>query len=257
MSSLRAFAHRLPPLVPQLGLRAAQSATVLPGAVRYLRDRRAYRTLPGAEQLRWRDAFPKLTDRLVSSPFDSHYLYQDSWAAQRVAEGSPARHVDVGSRVDYVCFLTALTTVAFVDIRPLTAEVEGLESIPGSLLDLPFHDRSLESVSCLHVVEHVGLGRYGDALDPEGSRKAIAELQRVVAPGGQLMFSTPVGRPRVCFNAHRIHDPVSVRALFDELELVEFAGVDDDGAFRRHRSLHELATASYACGMYHLVRPVG
>jgi SAM-dependent methyltransferase len=222
--------------------------------VRYARDVRAYRALPGAEPLRWRDAYPKLGDRVGVTPYDSHYLFQDTWAAQRVAEHAPERHVDVGSRVDYVCFLTAFTRVAFVDIRPLEAEIEGLESIPGSVLDLPFADGSLASVSCLHVVEHIGLGRYGDPLDPAGSRKAIAELQRVVAPGGQLLFSTPVGRPRVCFNAHRVHDPRALRELFGELELVEFAGVDDTGAFRRHRAPEELADQSYACGMYHLRR---
>ena len=234
------------------GLRAAAFAA---GAARYARDRRAYAALPGAEPLRWRDTFPKLTDRLAVSPFDPHYLHQDTWAAQRIAEYAPARHVDVGSRVDYVCFLTAFTKVAFVDIRPLEAGVEGLESIEGSLLALPFEEASLESVSCLHVVEHVGLGRYGDPLDPLGTRKAIAELQRVVAPGGRLLFSTPVGAPRVCFNAHRVHDPVALRELFSELELVEFAGVDDDGRFRRRRALDELVGSDYACGMYLLRRP--
>ncbi len=255
MTSLRELSHRAPPVVAYLGFRGIRAAATLPGAVRYMRDRRAYRAMPGAERLRWRDAFPKVTDRVLSSPFDSHYLYQDTWAAQRVAEIGPVRHVDVGSRVDLVCFLTAITPVTFVDIRPLEAEIEGLESIVGSVLDLPYDDRSLPSVSCLHVAEHIGLGRYGDPLDPAGTRRAAAELQRVIAPAGHLLFSLPVGRRRVCFNAHRIHDPHDVRGFFDELELVEFAGVDDAGRFRRHRGLDELVGQSYACGMFLLRRP--
>jgi SAM-dependent methyltransferase len=255
LTSRRELALGLPPVVGQLGLSGLRAAAFVTGAARYARDRRAYRALPGAEPLRWRDSFPKLTDRLAVSPFDTHYLHQDTWAAQRIAEHAPARHVDVGSRVDYVCFLTAFTQVAFVDIRPLEADIEGLESIEGSLLALPFEDETLESLSCLHVVEHVGLGRYGDPLDPHGTRRAIAELQRVVAPGGRLLFSTPVGVPRVCFNAHRIHDPVELRGWFDELELLEFAGVDDAGRFRRHREPSELAGCSYGCGMYLLRRP--
>jgi SAM-dependent methyltransferase len=254
-AGLRELAQRLPPVVPQIGLRALGAAGALAGGVRYVRDVQAYRRLPGAEPLRVRDAFPKVGDRLPTSPYDPHYLHQDTWAAQRIAEARPARHVDVGSRVDYVCFLTAITQVAFVDIRPLEAGVEGLESLAGSVLELPFGDRTLESVSCLHVAEHIGLGRYGDPLDPRGTVRAIAELERVVAPGGRLLFSLPVGRPRVCFNAHRIHDPRAVRALFGELELAEFAGVDDRGTFRRHRDIEELAGASYACGMFDLRRP--
>ena len=67
------------------------------------------------------------------------------------------------------------------------------------------------------MAEHIGLGRYGDPLDPLGTRKAAAELQRVLAPGGQLLFSLPVGRPRVEFNAHRVHDPHEVASWFDGL----------------------------------------
>jgi SAM-dependent methyltransferase len=245
---------RLSPAIRYAAGRARRAAAVPQGAVRYLRDRSAYGRLSGAESLRWRDSFPKLTDRVPASPFDPHYFHQDTWAARRIAERRPARHVDVGSRVDLVGFLTALCPVTFVDIRRLDVDIEDLEPVTGSVLDLPFADRCLESVSCLHVAEHIGLGRYGDPLDPAGTRKAASELQRVLAPGGQLLFSLPVGRPRVEFNAHRVHDPRAVAELFDELELQEFSGVDDGGTFRRHRSLEELAGATYACGMYRLQR---
>ncbi len=228
-----------------------------PGWDWFVEDLRRYRGMPGGEQARDEDLNPQLNDRTPGNPYDQHYFFQDVWAARRVAEARPERHVDVGSRIDFVGFLTALTQVVFVDIRELTAEVEGLSSVVGSVLAMPFESRSLESVSCLHVAEHIGLGRYGDPLDPEGTVKAIAELQRVVAPGGRVLFSGPVGRERTCFNAHRIHDPRRVPVLFDELELIEFSGVDDAGAFRRFRALEELAESTYACGMYVFQRPAG
>src|SRR3954452_5074492 len=233
--------------------RVVRAAAVAPGAARYLHDRATYSRLPGGGGLRWRDSFPKLTDRLPRSPIDPHYFHQDTWAARRIAERAPSRHVDVGSRVDLVGFLTALTSVVFVDIRPLEVDIDGLECVTGSVLGLPFADGSLESVSCLHVAEHIGLGRYGDPLDPLGTRKAAAELERVLAPGGQLLFSLPVGRSRVEFNAHRVHAPREVASWSAGLSLAEFAGVDDAGVFRRHRDLDELAGANYACGMYQLV----
>jgi SAM-dependent methyltransferase len=190
------------------------------------------------------------------SPFDSHYFYQDAWAAGHVAALAPDRHIDVGSRVDYVGFLAAaVCAVTFVDIRRLEADLERLGSVAGSVLEMPFATESVTSLSCLHVAEHIGLGRYGDPLDPLGTRKAAAELARVLAPGGALLFSLPVGAPRVCFNAHRIHAPGDVREMFADLELTEFSGVDDQGVFRRHRALDELAGSVYACGMFRLVKP--
>ena len=230
--------------------------SALPGLAAWHRDRRTYMKLPGAERLDWRASDPQVHDLTQRSPFDPHYFYQDVWAAQRVAELAPKRHVDVGSRVDLVGFLTAITEVTFVDIRLLEAQVEGLSSVEGSVLEMPFPDRSLESVSCLHVAEHIGLGRYGDPLDPNGTVKAMKELQRVVAPGGQLLFAGPVGQRQVVFNAHRIQPPSSVTQIFDELELIEFSGTDDSGKFSRHRSPEEFENAVYALGLFLFRRPL-
>src|SRR5205823_1724620 len=160
-----------------------------------------------------------------------HYTYQDAWAAREIFRRQPARHVDIGSRISFVAGLAAFVPVTFIDLRPLEVEIPGLESRRGSILALPYDDESLESVSTLHVAEHIGLGRYGDPLDPGGIEKAAAELQRVLAPGGFLYFSVPVGRAHTAFNAHRVLDPEAVVQLFPSLCLDGFAGVDDDGAF--------------------------
>jgi FkbM family methyltransferase len=234
---------------------AAQSPFHGTDEERFQRDLAAYRAMPGGDAAREEDLFPQLGDWREVHELDAHYFHQDTWAANRIAETRPGRHVDVGSRIDLVGFLTAVTEVTFVDIRPLQVDVERLTCVAGSILELPFADRSLESVSCLHVAEHIGLGRYGDPLDPAGSIKAMAELQRVVAPGGHLLFSGPIGRPRTCFNAHRIHDPLAVLELFGELELVEFAVVDDSGRFTRHRDPAAYRDLTYGCGIFLLRRP--
>lgn len=239
-------------LYPVVGLRRVWRG--IRGYLQYWRDWRAYSTIAHSEPLSLRDAYPCLLDRTPTIVFDRHYFYQDIWAFKAIRASSPPRHVDVGSRAIFVGMLTAITKVTFVDIRPLFANLENLDSQRGSILALPFDDNSVFSLSCLHVAEHIGLGRYGDALDPMGTEKATSELARLLAPQGNLYFSIPVGRPRVCFNAHRIHSPQQILNYFRDLQLLEFSGIDDCGTYREDIDPNELAGSSYACGLFHFTK---
>ena len=239
-----------PPLLDRPVRFAARAVRVLLTVPTYVGAWLRYRRLPGAEQLRLRDADPRLSDRLPTSPYDPHYLHQAVWAAERIFANAPSEHVDVGSQLMFVTVLAAKLPVVFVDIRPLDLTVANLRPISGDILGLPFADRSVASLSCLHVVEHIGLGRYGDALNPSGTREALAELERVVAVGGDLFLSLPVGVRRLCFNAHRIHDPREIVESLGGLELLEFCAVDDRGQFQSNMALEEAARLRYGCGLF-------
>lgn len=217
---------------------------------RYFADWRRYVCLPGAEPLRASNAYPQLHDRTKHTAIDSHYFYTNGWAMRRIVTQMPAQHVDIGSETMFVNLLSAVLPVTFVDYRPLEDRMEGLTNRSGDILNLPFDDGTIESLSCLHVAEHIGLGRYGDPLNPDGTRQACAELLRVLATGRNLYFALPVGKPRVCFNAHRIHTPETIIEYFSELELVELSGVHDDGRFVERVGLDEFCESEYACGMF-------
>ena len=228
-------------------LKAARSLRWLP---QFLWDWRRYSRLPQAEPVRLADSYPQLHDRTGATPFDPHYFYVNGWAMRRIVANRPGRHLDVGSHNLFANLLSAVVPVTFLDYRPLNAKLAGLSCVGGSILELPFADNSAESLSCLHVAEHIGLGRYGDPLDPEGTKKAARELGRVLAGDGRLYFALPVGRPRVCFNAHRVHSPEAIREFCCDLELVEFSGVHDDGRFVERIELTEFEESDYACGMF-------
>lgn len=220
----------------------------------YCSDWSRYSALAGSGTLRFVDSYPCLFDRTRTTPFDAHYFYQDIWALRLIAQSRVPGHVDVGSRAIFVGMLTVFTEVSAVDIRPLVANLQALNALEGSILSLPFADNSVGSMSCLHVAEHVGLGRYGDPLDPEGTRKSAQELSRVLAPGGQMYFSLPIGQPRVCFNAHRIHAPEQILSFFADLELVSFACVNDRGEYVEDIDPIRLAHARYSCGLFQFTK---
>lgn len=168
----------------------------------------------------------------------------------------PLKQVDIGSRIDgFAGQLSVFSQVEYIDIRPVELGLERFTMVEGSILNLPYADSSIPSISCLHVIGHMGLGRYGDPVDPQGSEKAARELVRVLAKGGWLIVGIPVGLERVAFNAHRIVSLLTVIEWFNELKLVEFSVVTDGGQFRRFAEPRDYIDADYACGLYLFGRP--
>jgi len=218
---------------------------------RYLKALFGYRKLNPEAKISFRDLHPCLVDWTIATPFDPHYFYQGAWTARKLKYAAPENHVDIASSVLMVSVLSAFVNTIFVDYRPLLANLSGLTSIPGNILSLPFEDQSVSSLSCLHVIEHIGLGRYGDPLDHLGSDKAAQELQRVLMLGANLYVSMPIGRERVCFNAHRIYSPSSILRMFASLKLVDFSFIDDDGKFHQDAILERANSLEYGCGLFH------
>ncbi len=211
-----------------------------------------YAQLAKHEIIRIMDLYPCLGDWSEHTPFDAHYFYQGAWLARKIRAARIDKHVDIGSSVLTINVLSAYVETIFVDFRPLQASLTGLNSIAGNILDLPFENNSVCSLSCLHVIEHIGLGRYGDPIDPQGSVKAACELQRIVSSGGKLFLSLPIGRERICFNAHRVHAPDTVLGMFSKMKLIQFSYVDDAGNFHEDKPIEFASHLEYGCGMFHL-----
>jgi SAM-dependent methyltransferase len=219
----------------------------------FFKFRELSRSGPRQFSILWKDRLPFLNDNTGSTGFDRHYVYHPAWAARVLAQTKPEFHVDISSSLHFCTILSAFIPVKFYDYRPADVQLTGLTSESADLLALPFAKDSIESLSCMHVIEHVGLGRYGDRLDADGDLKAMAELKRVLAPGGTLLFVVPIGAPKIIFNAHRIYSFEQVMSYFSELNLKQFALIPDDP---RHGGLIYDATKkqadeqTYACGCF-------
>jgi SAM-dependent methyltransferase len=226
----------------------------------YRRDFTRYRALATATKRpvpQWKERFACLGQKTSVTGFDRHYVYHTAWAARILARSRPARHVDISSSLYFVGIVSAFLPVEHFDYRPPDLRLDNVSTGFADLLALPFRDGGIPSLSCMHVVEHIGLGRYGDPLDPGGDIKAMRELSRVLAMGGQLLFAVPVGRPRVCFNAHRIYSYDQIVTAFSDLQLLEFRLVPDRGS---EGGLIEatpkmVAAQDYGCGCFWLQKP--
>jgi SAM-dependent methyltransferase len=216
------------------------------------------RSSPGKRfSIKLSDIFPQLLDNTSKTHFDPHYTYHPAWAARIVASLKPTKHIDISSILHFSTLVSAFIPVEFYDYRPAEVRLDNLQCKKGDLTALPFADNSVESISCMHTIEHVGLGRYGDPIDPDGDIKAINELMRIVKPGGTLIFVTPVGKPKIAYNAHRIYSYEQVIGMFPEMNLQEFSLVPDD--FKTHGLIKNadkdmVKDQSYACGCFWFIK---
>lgn len=166
--------------------------------------------------------YPCLFDNISHTPLEPTYFFQDSWAAKHIFDLKPTHHYDIGSSAKTIGILSQFIPITMIDIRPIELELPNLYFKKGSILELPFEDNSIETLSSLCVVEHIGLGRYGDLIDPFGSEKAIKEIKRVIKVGGVVLLSVPVdSENKIYFNAHRAFRREYILELFNGFEIVD------------------------------------
>ena len=168
------------------------------------------------------DLYPRLGDKTGNTPLDTIYFLQNAWCAEKIFANRPEQHFDIGSDARFIGIISQFVLTTMVDIRPLPIELSGLDFVRGDITALPFKDGEIKSASSICVIEHIGLGRYGDPLDPFGSEKAADELKRILAENGNLYISLPVDEEnKTYFNAHRAFTREYVLDLFAPLKLVE------------------------------------
>ncbi|MCI5064514.1 DUF268 domain-containing protein [bacterium] len=201
-------------------LKTVRGLSLLP---RYVRELRAFRQLKGSERFRL-SLKPCLHDwSAQGGGADTDYFWQDLLVAQEIFRAAPERHVDIGSRIDgFVAHIASFREVEVFDVRPVDTKIPSvtfrqadfMEGIP------PEYVEYADSVSCLHVIEHFGLGRYGDPICERGYERGIENLARLLKGGGTLYLSTPFGEPEVRFNSHYIFELEPFLTLAEEYGLL-------------------------------------
>ncbi len=208
--------------------------------------------------------YPCLDDRYQQSgSARGHYFHQDLLIARRIHDTSPETHLDVGSRIDgFVAHVAAFRPIRVIDIRPMTENIPNVEFVQADIMGRLPDDliNSTPSLSCLHALEHFGLGRYGDPVDYDGYLKGFDNLLRLLQPGGTLYLSVPIGPQRIEFDAHRVFAVPYLLELFDgRCTVQDFSYVDDAGRLHESIPLDTPEAADnfgcrYGCGIFELIK---
>lgn len=197
---------------------------------------------------------PMLQDDTSLTGFDTHYVYHVAWAIGKINAAPPSGHVDFASSLHFCTAISSVTSTTFVDYRPASLYMDNLTCVAGDLTDkTQWEGHSYPSVSCMHVVEHIGLGRYGDQLDVNGDIKAMNNLKNLVADGGRLLFVVPVGKPSIFFNAHRVYSAKWIAEFFsDSFKLNEFYFIPGPTEQKPilNCDLNRADDFSYGCGCF-------
>lgn len=185
-----------------------------------------------------------------------HYFHQDLIVSNLIYEHNPNRHIDVASRIDgFVAHVASFREIEVMDVRPLAqSEHKNIRFVQADLM-APQDVGMTDSLSCLHAIEHFGMGRYTDPLDVDGHNKGIKNLVDIVSPGGRLYISFPIGdRDAVYFNAHRIFAPTTILShpsISQNMRLLRFDFVDDAGNLHPDCEVDSVETGTeYGCGIY-------
>lgn len=114
--------------------------------------------------------------------------------------------------------------VVGLDFLPYPFPHPNLQTVRGDAVRFPFATGSFEAVLAISVVEHIGIGHYGDPREAQGDSLAMGEIARVLCPGGRAVITVPFGEARTD-GFQRVYDPARLSALLLPLAVtrIEYA----------------------------------
>lgn len=248
------------------GIDPGKTIRSIRGLPLYLRDLRALKNQKASavKEFPFGKPYPCLEDRFTESgSAKGHYFHQDLLVARRIYLNSPSIHVDAGSRVDgFVAHVASFRPIEVFDIRPLSGTLPNIKFIQVDLMEV-IKDELVDycdSLSCLHALEHFGLGRYGDPVDYDGYLFGLNNFHKILKKYGKFYFSVPIGPQRIEFNAHRVFSVSYLLECFaGRYHIDQFSFVDDKGDLHENIPISDAGAKNnfgciYGCGIFEMTK---
>ena len=115
-----------------------------------------------------------------------------------------------------------------------------------------------DSLSCLHTIEHLGLGRYGDKIDVNAHLTGFNNLIKILKQKGRLYVSLPISEfDRTYFNAHRTFNPLNILNWSKTNIILErFDYINDKGELKINKNIKKenFKNLIHGLGIYTFVK---
>lgn len=235
---------------------------IIKGFIKYIKDWSIYSSLNKDQSflIKKYKTYPIFVDSYDSAgAMPRHYFKQDIWAARKIFNKRAPIHYDIGSRLDgFIAHCICFTKVAMIDIRPLKIIDKNITFIQADCTKMDgICSESVDSISSLHALEHFGLGRYGDPVNPLAYLEAISEIERVCSGGGDIYIAVPISNnQRLEFNAQRVFNPLYFKNCFVNSDLIEFSYIDDDDVLHELADIEKGLDIFYGCGLFHFQKKI-
>jgi len=197
--------------------------------LRYSKRLARFKALAPSHQKKKIRISPRLHDEVnTCGSYKNEYFIMDLFISQYVYSNHPGVAVlDIGSRVDgLVSHMATFTKVNIVDIRQMDIIIPNISSYIIDL-SLPLRTNELSKfqvITSCHALEHFGLGRYGDHIDPNGHEKALASINQFVSLESQFILCVPFGPLDVIY--YDCHRSLTIESWKDLLIKSNFLIVD-------------------------------
>ena len=204
---------------------------------------------------------PSLHDKYLSNgDYEHEYFWQDLFMAQRIFADKPTTHLDIGSRIDgFIANVASFRAVSVLDIREQIVNIPNVTFKQADLMDassLENYTGKYESISCLHTIEHFGLGRYGDPIMVDGMDVGFENILSMLSNEGTLYLTTPISnRSYVEFNSNRVTDYKKILETAERLglKIIEFRTVTKAGVSESYSNASEIlmsGVGDYTLGLF-------
>jgi hypothetical protein len=159
----------------------------------------------------------------------SHYPETDRWFYDALDKHNieQKQYLIIGSEEPYYegIAISNHATVTMVEYQRVTSSHPFLTTM--TVEEFEKENYQYDGAISISSVEHSGLGRYGDSLDPDGDLKSMKFLHGKLKPDALLFLSVPIGKDQILWNAHRVYGRERFPLLIDGFKIIETYGLID------------------------------